>query len=115
MRKNRSSLNNIVDEYRRKSQTIYENGGRDYYLPCEYNLGDHCSKLFQEDMREFPLNQSIMNHLQRCPKGPLLGFAGLVSATLMLIIPFSGSCPDACSRLTNSCFDCGENISRSVG
>jgi hypothetical protein len=70
--------------YRTLAQTCYTQGKRDYFLPCEFVLGEHCSALFEKDLESLGYVLAIKRHIERCPKGKKAGLQGLLSGALLL-------------------------------
>jgi len=73
-----------VRSYRCKAQTCYLDGRRDYFLPCEKILGNHCAAIFEEDLEKGTLLQAVKKHTQRCPKGNKAAIQGLMGGLIFL-------------------------------
>jgi hypothetical protein len=78
-----------VQLYRTFAYACYTQGKRDNFLPCEIVLGDHCSALFEIDLKCLGYAKAIKRHVERYPKGKKAGLQGLLGGVLLLTnIPF---------------------------
>jgi hypothetical protein len=73
-----------VRSYRCKAQLCYLEGKRDYFLPCEEILGNHCAAMFEKDLGKMSILQAVKKHAQRCPKGKTSGIQGLLGGLILL-------------------------------